>query len=128
MTIDRAPSKARRHAILMAVLALGLASAAAATHAQSKTGQPSASPEQGAAPSQPDAAPAQPSSVEGVTVNVRPRTDLGRISPEKKAALDEEAAKDQAWRDYRKSTPPLTNNPNDDSKDYPGLQTLLPQQ
>ena len=114
--------------MLMAVLALGLASASAAALAQSQPDQPVAVPEQTAAGAQPDAPAAQPSSVEGVTVNARARTDLGRIPPEKKAAFDAEAATDKAWRDYRRSTPPLTNNPNDDSKDYPGLQSLLPPQ
>jgi len=66
--------------------------------------------------------------VEGVTVQApRPPSEAAGIPPDKAAALAEEAAKDEAWRKYRESRPPLTSNPNDLSKDFPGLRTYVPQ-
>src|SRR4051794_22119846 len=44
------------------------------------------------------AAAAQPGSVGGVVVQApRPPSKLGEIPPDKKAAFDEEAAKNEAW-------------------------------
>ena len=75
-----------------------------------------------------DAAAAKPASVGGVTVQApRPESKLGQIPPDKKAQFDDEAAKQEAWKTYRKSTPPLSDRTLEQSKDYPGLQTLLPQ-
>jgi hypothetical protein len=70
--------------------------------------------------------------VAGVTVIGR-RPDAGATIPDdKKAQLDEEAARQAAFREYRESRPRLTvddkgiSDPNDQSKDFPGLQSYLP--
>lgn len=69
-----------------------------------------------------------PGNVGGVVVQApRPPSKLGAIPPDKKAALDDEAAKNEAWKRYRKSTPPLSDGTLGQAKDYPGLQSLLPQ-
>jgi hypothetical protein len=111
---------ASRRLMLLAIFAPGLASAAPAAPAQSDHDKP-------AAASEPSAAASAPSSVEGVTVNA-PRAGSGvdAVPPEKAAAFAEEAAKNEAWRKYRESTPPLTSDPNDLSKDFPGLQAYVP--
>jgi hypothetical protein len=68
----------------------------------------------------------QPSAVEGVTVDApRPRAP---VPADKAAEYSAEAAKTEAWRKYRESTPPLTKDPNDMSKDFPGLKTYVPPQ
>jgi hypothetical protein len=105
--------------MLLAVFALGLASEAPTAQAQS-------GPDKPAAASKPSAAASTPSSVADVTVTApRPRS-IG-VGPAKAAALAAEAAKNEAWRKYRESTPPLTRDPNDQSKDFPGLKTYVPQ-
>ena len=64
----------------------------------------------------------------GVTVqSPRPRSKLEDIPPAKAAAFDEEAAKQEAWKRYRKSTPPFGAGTLGQANDYPGLQSLLPQ-
>lgn len=74
------------------------------------------------------AAGSKPASVGGVIVQApRPESKVQQIPPDKKAAFDEEAAKDEAWKRYRKSTPPLSDGTLGQAKDYPGLQSLLPQ-
>jgi hypothetical protein len=118
-----------------AALALGLASAAAMAHAQAVTPPApaeKAGPPAAAAGSAAAAAAANPSPVQGVTVNGR-RPDTGAPIPDdKKAAYDAEAAREAAFRDYRASRPPLNPDakgvvdPNDQSKDFPGLQSYLP--
>lgn len=121
-----AHSTLRGRSMLLAAVVLGLASGAQAARAQDEPDKPSNQTEKSAPPSAPTAAAPQTTDVGGVTVNApRARPPLG-IPPDKKAALDAEAAQDQAWRDYRRSTPPLTDNVNDLSKDFPGLQTYLP--
>jgi hypothetical protein len=75
------------------------------------------------------AAASQPDSVGGVVVQApRPESELRQIPADKKAAFDEEAAKNEAWKRYRKSTPPLAEGTLGQAKDYPGLQSLLPPQ
>lgn len=124
MTNNSAPFVRRHRPVLLAALALGLAAGTSAALAQD---QPAAAREPVPAPSRGAAGPSAPSDVEEVTVNApRVRPENLAVSPEKRAALDAEAAQDQAWRDYRRSTPPLTSDPNDLSKDFPGLQTYLP--
>ena len=67
--------------------------------------------------------------MEGVTVNAqRPQSETNTVPADKAAGYAAEVAKAKAWQDYRKSMPRATNDPNDLSKDYPGLQTLLPSQ
>jgi hypothetical protein len=108
--------------MLLALFAPGIALAAPAANPPAPA---PADPVKPAAASEPGAAASKPSDVEGVTVSGA-RPAIG-TPPDKKAALAAEAAKDEAWRNYRKSTPPLTNNPNDDSRDFPGLQVTAPQ-
>ena len=116
----RARLTARGHVAPFAIVALVLASVVSPAHAQSDH-------DKAAAAAAPNAEAAKPSSVEGVIVNA-PREGSGLIAvpPAKKAEYDAEAAKNEAWRKYRESTPPLTKDPNDDSKDFPGLQTYVP--
>ncbi len=109
-----------------ALFALGLASAAATAQAQTEKNNPPTPPESVAATPNPDA-------VEGVTVDAPARRRLeADIPADKLAGFDAEAAKDEAFRNYRKSTPPLTadardvGDPNDQSTNFPGLQTYLP--
>jgi predicted outer membrane protein len=107
--------------MLLAVFAPGLASAAPAAQAQSEPDKP-------AAASEPNAEASKPSTVEGVTVNApRPQPGALGVPPDKAAALAAEAANNEAWRKYRESMPPLTSDPNDLSKDFPGLRTYVPQ-
>lgn len=68
-----------------------------------------------------------PPTVGGVIVQApRQPSKLGEIPPDKKAAYDEEVAKAEVWKRYRKSTPPATASTLDQANDYPGLQSLLP--
>jgi len=74
------------------------------------------------------AAAAKPGDVGGVIVQApRPQSKLQDIPPDKRAEFDDEAAKNEAWKRYRDSTPPLAAGTLGQAKDYPGLQTLLPQ-
>jgi hypothetical protein len=75
-----------------------------------------------------DPAASKPGVVSGVVVNApRPESKLQQIPPDKKAAFAEEAAKSEVWKRYRKSTPSVTEGTLGQAKDYPGLQSLLPQ-
>jgi hypothetical protein len=116
MMNNRTRSTARL--MLLATFALGLASAAQAQGPGKPAAAKPAAPKP-VAP-KPAAAAPKPSSVAGVTVNAQRRRPL--IPTAKAEAYAAAAAKDEAWRKYRKSMPPLTNNPNDDSKDFPGIQ------
>jgi hypothetical protein len=83
---------------------------------------------QGEKPEDGAAAP-KPGSVGGVIVQApRPPSKLQDIPADKKAEFDQEAAKNEAWKRYRQSTPPLADGTLGQAKDYPGLQSLLPQQ
>lgn len=74
------------------------------------------------------AAASKPGSVGGVVVQApRPPSKVEGIPPDKAAAFDEQAAKNEAWKRYRKSTPPLAAGTLGQADDYPGLQSLLPQ-
>ena len=120
MNNNRALLTACRRLTPLAAFALGLALAAPAAQAQSDPNKPAAS----SAPS--SAAAAKPGDPGEVTVRApRARTAIG-IPPAKAAALADEAAKNEAWRKYRESTPRLTRDPNDQSKDFPGLQSYVP--
>ena len=117
---------ARHRWLQSAFFAFGLAFAATTVLAQTVT--PPNRAESGAPP----AASSNPQPVEGVTVNGR-RADTGAAIPDdKKAEYDAEAAREAAFREYRQSRPPLTtddkgvSDPNDQSKDFPGLQSYLP--
>ena len=67
------------------------------------------------------------STVGGVTVQTpRPRSGVADIPADRKAAFDEEAAKAEAWKRYRNSTPPFGAGTLGDAKAYPGLQALAP--
>ena len=72
------------------------------------------------------AGPSNTDSVSGVVVQAPPRPDHPQIPPDKKAAYDAEVAKAEAWKSYRQSIPPLSDGTIGQSKDYPGLQNLLP--
>ena len=106
--------------MLLAVCAFGLAAAGQTARAQGEPDNPAAASKPTAPAAKPSIWASPPSSVDGVTVNAqRRRPD---IPAEKAAAYEVEAAKAEAWRKYRRSMPPLTNDPNDDSKDFPGIQ------
>jgi hypothetical protein len=120
MRSHRALFAARCRLMGSALFALGLASAAATAQAQTEQGAPPSTPE-------PIAAPTNPNPVAGVTVEAPTRrSGVRAIPPDKAAAFDAEAAKDEAFRKYRQSTPPLAADPNDQSKDFPGLQAYVP--
>jgi len=132
MTHDRSCSAGRHPGLRPALLALGLASAAAVAQAQTPPppgpGAPLAPPTAAAA----GAATSNPDTVTGVTVEGR-RPDAGvNIPDDKKAAYDAEVAREAAFRAYRQSTPKLTtdnkglNDPNEMSRDFPGLQSYVP--
>jgi hypothetical protein len=78
--------------------------------------------------SESSAAASKPGSVSGVVVQAPPKLD--RIPPDKKAALDAEAAKGKAWKKYRNTTPPATVTAkagvgaSSRAENYPGLHTL----
>jgi len=75
-----------------------------------------------------DEAAAKPASVGSVVIQApRPQSKLQDIPPDKKAAFDEEAAKQEAWKRYRENTPPAADGVLGQAKGYPGLQSLLPQ-
>ena len=127
---DRSRLNDRSPWLRAAVLALGLATASASAHAQTAT-YPAEAKKAGPPTPAPAAAP---NSVEGVTVSGR-RSDTGAPIPDdKKAAYDQEAAREAAFREYRESRPPISpdakgvSDPNDLSRDYPGLQSYLPPQ
>jgi len=50
----------------------------------------------------------------------RQRPQVG-VPPDKAKALADQAAKNEAWRKYRNSVPPVNAGPLEQSKDYPGL-------
>lgn len=80
-----------------------------------------------ASPNGATAGPTKPAGdVSGVVVQAPRRRAKFPIPPDKKAAYDAEAAKSEAWKTYRKSTPPAAAGPLAESKDYPGLQELVP--
>lgn len=114
---------------LWAALALGVAAAPAA-QAQTAPAQTAQADAEKAAPAAPGVrADPKASGVEGVTVKApRARPDLARIPPDKAAGFADEAAKNQAWKDYRRSTPDSGVDPNALSKDFPGLQAYVPPQ
>jgi len=137
MTNNRALQTASWRLTLLAVLALGLAPTAQAQGepdkpAAASTPDASASKADAAAVSRADAQAAQqdagtpaPGSVGEVTVTGSQPHAVG-IPAKKAADLADDAAKNEAWRKYRDSTPPLTRDPNDQSKDFTGLQTYVP--
>ena len=117
MRSNRVLLSAFHRLVVPATLVLGLTSAA---HAQTDKDKPAA-----AAP--PVAAAPVPNKVEGVNVDApRPAGGFG-VPPDKAADYDAQAAKDKAFRDYRKSTPPISSSPTEETKDFPGLQTYIPQ-
>lgn len=121
MKYGRALLKAWSRLTLLAVFALGFAWEAPTAQAQAQ-----GEPDKSAAASKPGAAAPEPSSVTEVTVNAPPAHVFG-VPPAKAAALAAEAAKNEAWRKYLESMPPQTRDPNDLAKDFPGLQTYVPQ-
>ncbi len=66
-----------------------------------------------------------PGSVGGVVVQAPGRSSLQRIPPDEEAAFDQEVAKAEAWKRYRRSIPPLAAGTLAQARGYPGLQTLL---
>lgn len=133
MRNDRFRLTARYRWLRSAFFALGLAFAAGAALAQSAA-PPNRAETAPAAPPERAAAASNPDTVEGVTVKGRDRrADTGATIPDdKKAEFDEEAAREAAFREYRESSPRLPaddkgiSDPNDQSKDFPGLQSYLP--
>ena len=73
-----------------------------------------------------DAAVAKPASVGGVIVQAPRPEPEAQIPADKRAAFDEEVAKSEAWKRYRKSIPPTNVGTLEQADDYPGLQSLLP--
>jgi hypothetical protein len=47
------------------------------------------------------------------------------VPPDRAKAFAAEAAKDEAWRNYRNSIPALGAGPLERAKDYPGLQSYI---
>jgi hypothetical protein len=80
----------------------------------------------------PVGAASAPNPVDDVTVLSRRRETYSSIPDAKRAQYDADVAKEAAFRAYRASRPPIVtdskgvSDPNDDSKDFPGLQTYLP--
>ena len=72
-----------------------------------------------------DAEAPPPGSVGGVTVQAT-RRPLDTTAPEKTKEYNEEVAKAEAWKRYRKSRPPANASTLDQADDYPGLQSLVP--
>ena len=129
MRNDRFRLTARHLWLGSAFAALGLASATA--HAQTEAPQ-HAGPPGPADSAVVAAAPSTPNPVEGVDVTGRRPEVRALIPDDKRAEFDDEVAREAAFRAYRQSTPPLTSDdkgvgdPNDQSKDFPGLQSYLP--
>lgn len=71
------------------------------------------------------ASKSKPASVGGVVVQGS-RRRLNTVPPDKAAAFDDEVAKSESWKRYRKSTPPASASTLEQGKDYPGAQNLLP--
>jgi hypothetical protein len=127
-------STARRPLLLCAVLALGFASDALTAQAQTQTQTQTApaSPPTKPAAAAPNAAAAAASPLGEVTIKgVRRRPDAN-IPPDKRAEYDAAVAREDAFRRYRASQPPMpadakgVTDPNALSVDYPGLHTLAP--
>lgn len=132
MRNDSSPLTARCRWMGAAFIALALTSVAAM--AQAQTAAPQAQTDKAnppKSPERPDATPG-PAPVEGVTVDAARRPRDANIPADKAAEYDAAAAKDEAFRKYRDSTPPLSadskglGDPNDQSKDFPGLQSYIP--
>lgn len=119
MTSCISPSRLLRRAIAV-VGAIGLAAPASFALAQGSDGGKSAT----------SAAASKPGSVPGVVVQAPPKPS--NIPPKKKAALDAEAAKRKAWKNYRTVTPAPTAastptagvSASARAENYPGLHTL----
>jgi hypothetical protein len=100
--------------------AIGMASPASVALAQARHGGKSAS----------SVAASRPGVVSGVVVQAPSKTS--RMPPDKKAALDAEAAKRKAWKKYRTTTPaPMPASmptagmsASARAENYPGLHTL----
>jgi len=98
--------------------AIGFAAPASVALAQGSQGEKS----------ERSAAASKPGSVAGVVVQAPPR--LNRIPPDKKPALEAEAAKRKAWQKYRKTTPAPTApaaaaaGASAQAENYPGLHSL----
>jgi hypothetical protein len=126
MKNNRALLTACRRLTPLAAFAVGLALVAPAAQAQGEPDKPAASSTPSPAASKPAATPSKPGHEGEVTVRApRARTVIG-VPPDKAAGFADEAAKNEAWRKYRESTPPLTRDPNDQSKDFPGLHADVP--
>jgi hypothetical protein len=111
-----------------ALFALGLAATAATAHAQTDRGQAPTTPPSvtGPAVAGPSIPRDNPEAVAGVTVEGRARPALSNIPKDKLEEFDAAAAHDAAFRSYRESTPRISADPNDQSKDFPGLQAYVP--
>lgn len=80
--------------------------------------------------SESSATESKPRSVPDVVVQAPPK--LNGVPPEKKAALNAEAAKRKAWNTYRKTAPaapatataPATASASSKAENYPGLHNL----
>ena len=132
MTNDRSGSTARTPWLRAALLALGLAAAAATAHAQTVTPSTLAGKVDPAPAVERAAAPSSADPVEGVTITGRRPAAVALIPDDKRAEYDQDVAREAAFRDYRASQPRITaddkdvGDPNQLSKDFPGLQSYLP--
>ena len=123
-------TKDRADRIAPAAIALWIAVAGAAQ------AQPAAAPilPTNTAPAAPQVgAAATPDAVNGVTVFGGRRPDIpAPIPDDKRAKYDADVAKEAAFRAYRASRPAIVSDskgvsdPNDDSADFPGLHSYLP--
>ena len=116
MVVHRSHLAARRVGAVMAC-ALGLVAAASTVQAQvhTKTGQ-ATSGAQGA----------RAADMDSVTVHAPRRHPRHSYAIAPNGAIAAEAARQEAWRTYRDSPPSRSSDPMDQTKDYPGLHTLLP--
>lgn len=101
-----------RHLAVLAVAALGFVFAAQASWAQADR----ATPGSGGAPH---------SEVGPVVVHAPRHHPQPGIPPEKAKIFAAEAARDEAWREYRNSIPAHGAGTLERSKDYPGLHSYL---
>ncbi len=120
MKNDKSAVRQPRQLVPASILALTLALTMSAAWAES-------APVQSARPAKAPAADAtKPNTVGDVVVRAPPRRHRLRIPPAKAAAFAAEAARQDAWRNYRDSTPPASAGALGQAAGYPGLRSLGP--
>jgi hypothetical protein len=131
LDFEDAMMKVRTRWIAPAVVALGLA---VCTAAQAQPAATNILPTNTAPTAAPVGAASTPENepADGVTVYARRPERSAPIDDDKRAQYDADVAKEAAFREYRASRPPIAadtkgvSDPNDDSADFPGLGSYLP--